>query len=414
MIGPVDDSSLTELESRHKMRILFLLTLLFSFSCCQPLSPPWNPPLDPPEVPIRDVWAVKDGKAELPCDIAPPDPTDQIYLVLWYRELAGKPLYSFDLRGKPPNAGKHWSAEPTFGFGQRANFRVPAAESNTALVIKDVSLMDEGVYRCRVDYRNSPTRNMKLNLTVVEEPHAPQIKRDDEILQDVGGAYAGPFNEGEELKLLCEVHGGRPLPSVFWLVDDQQVHGKTHIEPGKDVVVNKLKYNVLNRSMNNKKVSCVAKNNDINEPKTRTVTIQMNLRPQSVKILRKETYLTEGQKVRIVCEARGSEPPAQILWYLGESPLDNFEVEHNPVGSTTKSILIFQPGENDNKRRLSCRAYNKNIPGSTIDDHWDILFEPKKGGPADNISQRYYTKDFQIKILALKVSSRQDYADKLD
>ena len=40
------------------------------------------------------------------------------------------------IRGKPPNAGKHWSAEPTFGFGQRANFRVPAAESNTALVIK--------------------------------------------------------------------------------------------------------------------------------------------------------------------------------------------------------------------------------------------------------------------------------------
>ena len=28
--------------------------------------------------------------------------------------------------------------------------------------------------------------------------------------------------------------------------------------------------------MNNKKVSCVAKNNDINDPKTRTVTIQMN------------------------------------------------------------------------------------------------------------------------------------------
>ena len=30
-------------------------------------------------------------------------------------------------------------------------------------------------------------------------------------------------------------------------------------------------------------------------------------------------------------------------------------------------------GETDNRRRLSCRAYNKNIPGSTIEDHWDIL-----------------------------------------
>ena len=45
--------------------------------------------------------------------------------------------------------------------------------------------------------------------TYSEEPHAPQIKRDTDIQQDVGGAYAGPFNEGEELKLVCEVHGGK-------------------------------------------------------------------------------------------------------------------------------------------------------------------------------------------------------------
>ena len=158
----------------------------------------------------------------------------------------------------------------------------------------------------------------------------------------------------------------------------------------------------------------------------------------------------------IFLQARGSEPPAQILWYLGESPLDNFEVEvekswniiyiylclvfqylvinfsiilleaqprafwfFNQVSTALQflefnwAILvvnlhklhcktdislssrlrrigvcqvseffsnIFSPikyfycaGENDNKRRLSCRAYNKNIPGSTIDDHWDIL-----------------------------------------
>ena len=104
---------------------------------------------------------------------------------------------------------------------------------------------------------------LRRSISTSEEPHAPQIKRDDELQQDVGGAYAGPFNEGEELRLVCQVHGGditpasqvtgltmslfspgRPLPSVFWYVDDQAVPGRTHTQPGKDVVVNRLRYSV--------------------------------------------------------------------------------------------------------------------------------------------------------------------------
>ena len=46
------------------------------------------------------------------------------------------------------------------------------------------------------------------NLHVAEEPQAPLIVHDDHENTIVGGSYAGPFNEGEDLKLVCQVHGG--------------------------------------------------------------------------------------------------------------------------------------------------------------------------------------------------------------
>ena len=44
--------------------------------------------------------------------------------------------------------------------------------------------------------------------------------------------------------------------------------------------------------MNNKKISCVAKNNEINPPKTRTVTVQMN---------RKSDFLNYSFHFYILC-----------------------------------------------------------------------------------------------------------------
>ena len=85
---------------------------------------------------MKNVDAVIGGKAELPCDIYPSDKLDDVYLVLWYRDVAGKPLYSFDVRSNDPNDGKHWSAQEP--FGGRAYFK---AESNTSyLLISDVEL----------------------------------------------------------------------------------------------------------------------------------------------------------------------------------------------------------------------------------------------------------------------------------
>lgn len=71
--------------------------------------------------------------------------------------------FSFDVRGRQFTKAKLWSS-PNF-FGPRAYFRTTTTPAT--LVIDKIQLDDEGIYRCRVDYKNSPTRNSKVNFTVI-------------------------------------------------------------------------------------------------------------------------------------------------------------------------------------------------------------------------------------------------------
>lgn len=78
--------------------------------------------------------------------------------VMWF-------VCSFDVRGKPLSQARHWSAPEV--FGSRAYFRTVSEPAQ--LVVEDIRLHDEGVYRCRVDFRNTPTRSFRYNLTVIGE-----------------------------------------------------------------------------------------------------------------------------------------------------------------------------------------------------------------------------------------------------
>lgn len=72
-------------------------------------------------------------------------------------------LFRFDARGKPLQQATHWADENV--LGNKAHFYYDT--NPPALRIRDIKRNDAGLYRCRVDFQKSPTRNWRINLTVL-------------------------------------------------------------------------------------------------------------------------------------------------------------------------------------------------------------------------------------------------------
>ncbi|KAJ8673153.1 hypothetical protein QAD02_004415 [Eretmocerus hayati] len=153
---------------------------------------------------MSEAQAVAGNIAQLPCDVEPPVPGDKVHLIIWYKEPADMPIYSFDSRGITAlDQGKHWQ-DPT--LGGRAFFK--HAEVPAKLNLDTVKESDAGLYRCRVDFKQSPTRNSKVNLTVIIPPEQLSILNEDGE-SHIPYFVLGPYSEGTSLSITCVAAGGQ-------------------------------------------------------------------------------------------------------------------------------------------------------------------------------------------------------------
>ncbi|XP_003702634.2 sidestep III [Megachile rotundata] len=318
-----------------------------------------------------EVSAVLGGTAKLPCDIEPSTREDRVNMVLWFRDDAVKPIYSFDVRGRAFNEALNWSNSTV--VGPRACFITDTRPATFSLGA--VQLDDEGIYRCRVDFKNSPTKNFQVNLTVIVPPH--QL-----LIYDSSGVEikntAGPFQVGVEFGLTCEVRGGKPTPVVIWLINEREVDSRL-VEIGRNIVTSKLTIPQLRREHRNTTYKCRASNTNFNLSLEKTVLLDVYLKPLSVKILSKPTILETDKDYSITCETTGSHPRARITWLTKNNVYHNGKIIDVGNASVVLSTLIFSPVPDDNGKILKCRGENPALPDAYLEDFFqlNVVFPPK-------------------------------------
>lgn len=91
----------------------------------------------------------------------PPTPTPHLLLLLLLPY-----NFSFDVRDAKIEKGSHWVDEQK--LGGRAYFQASGRPS-AALVVDNTTSTDGGLYRCRVDFHKSPTRNARVQLRVISK-----------------------------------------------------------------------------------------------------------------------------------------------------------------------------------------------------------------------------------------------------
>lgn len=320
-----------------------------------------------------EVLGLAGGEVSLPCGSSQfPGlaPDDEPILVLWFREGSATPILSADARrgGGLANA-KVWKDD-----AWEARFTLRPV----GLVLSALRADQQGVYVCRVDFRQAQTLNRMVHLTVLVPPKAVLIR--DSRGRPLNGSITAA--DGQSLSLLCTAPGGRPPATLSWWRDGQRLEDV--LVPGGDGsgdAASQLAVGPLGRRDLHASLVCRASNNNISEPLSVSVVIDIILGPTSVSIVGATHALEAGRPGQLRCVSSGSRPPAQLTWWKGSQrlPAGPTTAEAASDGSASASTLILTPAMEDDGRQITCRAFNERLPHATVEDVATIrvLYKPQ-------------------------------------
>ncbi|XP_069161281.1 uncharacterized protein [Procambarus clarkii] len=331
---------------------------------------------------------VEGGLAALPCDLQVNDPKDSVQLILWIKEGVHTPLYSYDYRELLGGRPKETKPDANSTLARRTTFRTDTTPA--ALLVDRVEADDAGIYRCRVDFLHTPTRNKRVNLTVIVPPSRARVswRLDNSGLMPVHSTVVGPFLEAATPSLICSNDDGWPPPAVVWYEGPDVVDDTYSLEGGKTAVENELSLGPLTRADLGRRLTCLAANTNKTQPATTTVTLAMTLSIVGVRV-EEVSAVWAGERAEVLCRVWGSRPPPTVVWWLASVMLPPTHTKVLDEGNVTVSVLHFTPKPQDDGAMLICQATNEKLPDQAVQDsrllsvNYAPLVEVTLGGSLD-------------------------------
>ncbi|XP_023160953.2 nephrin isoform X1 [Drosophila hydei] len=313
------------------------------------------------EGPLSEVLTAVGSEVALPCDLMPGTMiADKVQLVIWYRQGNVKPIYTFDARGRPLHQAVPWADENV--FNKKAHFYYDT--NPPALRIKNIQTTDAGLYKCRVDFHKSPTRNWRINVTVLVPP--TQLTILDHNGAAVRDQTAGPYLEGDSINLTCLSSGGVPPPRVSWWREHALVDDSFQVLPDGSVR-NTLHLKNIQRKDLLTMYTCQATNGHVVPALTKKVILDMNLPPLSLLLQGLNHAVVAGTRTHVTCTAIGARPPPHIIWSKAGQILKGSSQSTASDGNTTISELMLIPVPEDNERQVVCSiALNSGITSQQL------------------------------------------------
>ncbi|XP_076324841.1 cell adhesion molecule 2-like [Tachypleus tridentatus] len=314
----------------------------------------------------EQVIGIEGLKASLPCNITPSSESDSPALILWYKDKSPTPIYTIDARRISFDQARHSSVD---WYASRSRV-VMTSNPPGSLELDPVLGVDEGGYRCRVDFRRERTRYTDSFLKVIVLPKKPAIKNEKgKELRSL----IGPYTEGETVVLVCYVEGGNPLPSVTWWRESVLLDDTYTRLTNERIVINELNIESLQRHDLMASLTCQARNNNISKPLSSDVTVDINFRPLAVEIHADHQAFSAGHSSQLVCRATGSRPAAVVSWWTGATQLEKAKSSVSVDGNVTTSYLTFKPSPDDDGKTVYCRAENPFIPNSIVEEEVTLV-----------------------------------------